>query len=181
MKKACTICRLARLLWLVSIVTLLTSCSPTGTLVYESVEPGIDGHPPSRSRLSLRTPSSAVAPGTIHIGKDGTLSASTGNGQATSAASRSLGKLTWLGGILLVAGIVAFAIRAKLKFLPLELGLGLTVSGLLLMILPSAIEAYLPHILIGLIATAVITTVWRLNKFSFRLRQMDPKDPTPDA
>lgn len=164
---------------LVTSALFLAGCQTFGSLVYESRGTSSDGSPLVR-RVEIKTPTGAVHPGAIEIALDGTMSANTGAAQKHSAASKSLGRLPWLGGLLLVAGVLAFAIRIKLPFLPLELGVGLAVSGLLLMVLPSLIEAYLSYILIGLIASAAIITIYRVNKSSLRLRQLDPADPTPD-
>lgn len=110
------------------------------------------------------TPPHAAKPGTIQFAADGTLSASTGTEAYTTPASKSLAKLTWLGGLLLAGGILALLLKAKIPLVPAELGLGLLVSGLLLMVLPSLIEAYLGYILLGLVATAVAVTIWRVNR-----------------
>ncbi len=167
-------------LLLLSTLLLLPACQKAGTLTYELHTVPLDGGPQQSHKLVIKTPPNATHPGSLEIGVDGTVRASTGAAPSVSAASKSLGKLPWLGGLLLVAGVVAFALRLKLPFLPIELGIGLAGSGLLLMILPSIIEAYLPFILLGLIASAAIITIYRLNKTTLRLRQLDPKDKTPN-
>jgi len=169
---------------LLSLVTLaaasLSGCQSSGVVSYETR--GFEGNPPRAvsRRIQLQTPPAPDRAGSLTVHPDGTVEVSTGAQPKTSAASRSLGRLPWLGGLLLVAGILALAIKVKLPFLPLELGAGLAISGLLLMVLPSIIEAYLPYILIGLVASAAIVTIYRVNKSSFRLRQLDPADPTPN-
>jgi hypothetical protein len=172
--------RILLVMLVLSASALLGGCQSAGVVSFESR--GLEGDPPREvlRRIQLQTPQHPDKAGHLTVHPDGTVSVSTGSQPKISAASRSLGRLTWLGGLLLVGGILALAIRIKFPFLPFELGIGLAVSGVVLMVLPSLIETYLPYILIGLIASAAIVTIYRVNKAGLRLRQLDPADPTPD-
>lgn len=142
---------------------LLPACRSSGSLDYERTQLLPDGRT-IQEQLNLSTPQHPAKPGRIVIGPLGEVDASTGSEPPTSAASRSLGKLPWLGGLLLVGGILAVVLKAKIPLIPAELGIGLAISGLLLMVLPSLIEAYLNYILLGLIGTAVVITIYRVNR-----------------
>jgi hypothetical protein len=170
--------RICSLLLLLSVVTL-GGCRSAGSLVYELRSLSADGQPQLR-RVEISTPSHPDQPGTIQIAPDGTVSASTGSEPKVLASSKSLAKLSYVGAALLLGGILLTLLKVKLPMLPIELGLGCAVTGLSLIVLPSLVEAYLPYIFIGLVATAVLFTIYRFNRVGLRLRQIDPSDPTPD-
>jgi hypothetical protein len=153
------------------ILLCVSGCRSSGQIVYEGSRPlsirAADGtvtQALQEFRVEIQTPQHPTNPGSIQIHPDGTVSASTGSEPTVSAASKSLGKLPWLGGLLLVGGVLGILLKAKVPLIPLELGLGLAISGLLLMVLPSLIEAYLNYILLGLVAAAVVATIWRVNR-----------------
>ena len=171
--------RLFQLALLAGILALLCSCSSSGSLAFERETSFADGRL-QKERVRLSTPRGPNHPGGIEIGPNGVVSASTGSAPSYTPASKSLGRLPYLGGFLLVAGVLVFVARLKLPFLPAELGIGLGLSGLLLMVLPAMIEAYLSYILLGLVGTAAVVTIYRLNRTSMRLRQLDPADPAED-
>lgn len=150
---------------LLGLVLLLGGCQSTGHIRYERHSVQSDGTPLVQ-RVEVTTPRNPVVPGLVQFDSEGVSTVSTGNEAKLSASAKSLAKLTWLGGLLLAAGVVALLLKSKLPLIPLEIGLGLAISGVLLMILPSLIEAYLGYILLGLVGAAVLATIWRLNRLS---------------
>ena len=141
------------------VLLCVSGCQSSGRITYEGSVPvsirsedGTLTQALQEFRVVIQTPQHPTNPGSIQIHPDGTVSASTGSEPTVSAASKSLAKLPWLGGLLLVGGIVLVGLKAKIPLIPLELGIGVAIGGLLLMVLPSLIETYLGYILLGLVA-----------------------------
>ena len=150
-------------------------CQRSGRIVYERHEVRPDGSPLVQ-RVEVWTPTGPVVPGQLQFGSDGSLNASTGNEATVSQSAKSLAKLPYLGAGLLVLGALLLVLKAKLPFIPTEVGIGVAAVGLLLIILPSIIEAYLPYIVLGLLGTAVAVTIYRLNRI-----QVTHKNPNGPA
>ena len=74
--------------------------------------------------------------------------------------------MPYLGAFLMVLGALTLLLKVKLPVIPAEIGIALFGVGLLLVVLPSIIEAFLGYILLGLVGLAVAVTIYRLNRMS---------------
>ena len=165
--------KLLTILTLVLIPLLGSACQSSGHIRYERHSVQLDGTPLVQT-VEVTTPAGPVVPGLVQFGPDGSLNASTGNEAVVSQSSKSLAKLPYLGAGLLVLGALLVVLKAKLPFIPVEAGIGVAAIGLLLIVLPSIIEAYLPYIMIGLVGTAVAVTIYRVNRI-----QVTHQNPQP--
>ena len=166
---------------LVTLTLGILSCSSqTGKILYSQELIDTQGHRHVQ-RYQIQTPTPIESPATMKIDSDQSVLLSTGTVYKVLESSKGLARLPYLGAGLLLIGVLLSIAKLKLPFLPLELGIGVSLVGLALIVLPSIIEQYLGYILIGLIGTAALIFMYRFNATQFRLKQLDPDDPTPNT
>ena len=160
-----------KVLVLLFVVLSAVGCSQSrGILTVERNVPTAEGRSVTET-ITVRTPDHPNAPGSLSITPDGAVIASTGSEPVETPNQRSLGRLPLYGTGLLLLGVLLIAVKLKFPLVPAELGIGVALVGLLLIVLPSIIEAYLGYIVLGLVGAAAAVTVARVNGLHKKIKQ----------
>lgn len=166
--------KLIATIWLLVAVLLLVGCAQTGYIKVHRIDEQ-EGRK-TVQMTEVRQPTGAIAPASLAMNIDPAvtqpsgLSASTGASQPLDQALAQLSSLPLIGVGLCVVGLLLIVAKAWFPLLPLELGIGLMLLGVAIIMLPMLLDRYMWVLIIAAIGVGLYSfNVWRQNKLEKNL------------